>query len=761
MRVLVALISAAASLSGSAFARAIPDAEVLNLTAANEGSPDIYTCGYVYTERGNLGDYIHLPAWQVVTHKYMKAYVVSPECACRFWNDEKAIVIGSGVQGAYFPEGDMIHAGCWHDGHSGHLETIGFEVNGIEAKGLEAKDVAGSAKGISADKPPHTISCGHVYSGWNSGGKSYELFAWKNTNAYVNSYNITGECLCTFRIGKPGHESPTVLLKGPIKGNLEDEAFWVLCEQGFGPPPSSKRDFAVSVQEASVSETSPDKTSSDTIYCGYVYQAPDLRGFQKTLVAEQDTKAYVKSYIISGECLCTFRIGDPGSESPSIQLKGPIQGNLKALAFTTYCTQEGAAKQDSVEKRDESKEPATPAPALLSIQTQYCGYAFTAKGLRAEVRDLPMEQVLGIDTQFRSFIISGECECSFQTGGPSHEGTREIVGGPLQGDLLRDSYQAYCYPRGSVDKRSEADDNAVAPSPPSPANEKAFYCGYAYTEPGLRGTSSPALQSTRAERAPLPNTWKSYIISGYCWCKFSRMTGAEEVVGPIQGNLQAAFDYVICLETWPKKRDGHIKRGLGGAVDIPEPQEIAVTAPVPASEDVLYCGYAYTERGLRGNSSPPLGTDIVYPAPHPKQFESYIISGQCSCKFDSHTIIGPTQGDLEKPADGVKCLGTESRKREEGRAVAAAEDFVAAALASPSPKTPYCGYAYSGHHLRGTQISLPGDKSAVYYKFYKELHHLRQLQLQVYLQGQRQREHPGHLRAEAGRARSRCRKGRV
>ncbi|KAF2449315.1 hypothetical protein P171DRAFT_427522, partial [Karstenula rhodostoma CBS 690.94] len=86
MRVLSALVGAAAALAGSAFARAIPNAGVTNIASANEASPDNYTCGYAWTEHNMLGEPIRLPAWQVVTHKYMKYYSLSPNCACRFWD---------------------------------------------------------------------------------------------------------------------------------------------------------------------------------------------------------------------------------------------------------------------------------------------------------------------------------------------------------------------------------------------------------------------------------------------------------------------------------------------------------------------------------------------------------------------------------------------------------------------------------------------------------------------------------------------------
>ncbi|OAG12111.1 uncharacterized protein CC84DRAFT_67439 [Paraphaeosphaeria sporulosa] len=126
MRVLTALVSAV-PLAGSTFALAIPDVGVANLASANEVSLDNYTCGYAYDERDlpGLGNYIRLPAWEVVTYN-IKACFVSPECGCRFWNDEKAVIAGSRAEAPDIPEGDMKYAGCWHDGHNGHLDVKRF-----------------------------------------------------------------------------------------------------------------------------------------------------------------------------------------------------------------------------------------------------------------------------------------------------------------------------------------------------------------------------------------------------------------------------------------------------------------------------------------------------------------------------------------------------------------------------------------------------------------------------------------------------------
>jgi hypothetical protein len=535
MRILVPLVGAIAALTGSAVARALLEAEVAAVAAAqlppSEASADPFYCGYVYSERGLRGEDFALVVGKKVIHNALRSYIMSGECECRFSDATGSQTVDGPGQGDLFRA--LVMVNCVHTG----------SVRRGEAKGLEAKDLA------------------------------------------------------------------------------------------------------ISV------ETSPDEAAPGTIYCGYAYRATNLRGGFIALVAGANTKGYVNSYIISGECLCTFRIGEPGAESTPVLLKGPQQGNLKSEAFTTYCEQDGSRKREEV----------TAVAAPPGDQTQYCGYAYTAYGFRGDVRHMRINQVSGAPTHFRSYIISGECQCDFQGGGPANPGPKEVIRGPRQGDLSKDAFQVYCFPNGGT-KRTEVDIKGppptkrnepqafavAAPTPvPSPANEQSTPCGWAYTETNFRGKEFP-LEADRL-LSSAPARFRSYFVSAACHCDF-KFPLWTTVQGPAQGNLDNADVLQVQCSANP-----HAKR------DAPEALGRAVPARgVPAAG---FCGYAYAEHGLRGRQvSLPADNRKV----HNRIFDSYIISGGCVCRFASKPgavpgyvvdVKGPQEGELDIAAENVVCKG--------------------------------------------------------------------------------------------------------
>ncbi|KAL5419242.1 hypothetical protein PMIN04_007002 [Paraphaeosphaeria minitans] len=392
----------------------------------------------------------------------------------------------------------MKYAGCWHDGHTGHIDVKGFEVNGIavsrsQTKRLESKEVAGS----SEDTFP---ICGYVYSGRSSQGKPYDVIAWKTTIAHVNSYDITEECLCTFRVGKSGAEAPTVLLKGPIKGDLEGEAFWVLCERGFGPPLSIKRDLAVSVREASpissiakrsevkdLSVTTPATPSvqakEDAILCGEAYTEHGQRGDSVLLYLEElatITGKTISSYKIAERCRCNFRT--VGLPVPSIAVRtGPATGDLGAAYGEVLCT------HALPPKRDEPRNVAVTTPAPASENTFYCGHAYTERNSRGTVRVLEADKTYfaPLPRQFMSYFVSGNCSCNF--------GSQSITG-PGQGDLRNaadDVKFSFTGSRKREESQAVAATEGLAATSAASRSPKPPYCGYAYLEKPPRQTGLP------------------------------------------------------------------------------------------------------------------------------------------------------------------------------------------------------------------------------------------------------------------------------
>ncbi|KAF2449316.1 hypothetical protein P171DRAFT_427523 [Karstenula rhodostoma CBS 690.94] len=301
----------------------------------------------------------------------------------------------------------------------------------MEAKGMEAKDLAGTVNEAS----PDIIYCGYVYTGYNLQGFSNGLVPWRNTKAYVKSYNISGACLCTFRIGEPGRESTPVVLKGPIQGNLDDKAFNVLCEQGGGPPPSIKRGDTGDLAVAASASVEP-------FNCGYVSAEQGQRGDSVRL----PLGAYswipgktLQSYRITGNCHCAFRRNVP---IPGVaDVTGPLTGDLKVAYETAICERSFSSKRD--EPQDLAATIAS-APVLAKEDAVQCGYAYSEHSLRGKQVSLPGDGSKVYYEIINSYVISGECLCTFASKpGAVPENVHDIKG-PGQGEIYIDAASVVC-----------------------------------------------------------------------------------------------------------------------------------------------------------------------------------------------------------------------------------------------------------------------------------------------------------------------------
>ncbi|KAJ4359653.1 uncharacterized protein N0V89_000208 [Didymosphaeria variabile] len=343
-----------------------------------------------------------------------------------------------------------------------------------------------------------------------------------------------------------------------------------------------------------------------------------------------------------------------------------------AAVVSSEVTSGLVATEAAIAKRS-SKVPdgiAGVSPDEASPDTHYCGYAYSEHGLRGYNVALVVDWDTHTDGHFRSYIISGNCDCEFRGKGVGNQENFLHIKGPGQGELPWDAWFFFCKLVGHT-KRDQVEDSAVVASPASPDHDETIYCGYAYTEKGLRGENI-ALQTDMVLQKD--KNFKSVIISGECLCTFhTGKDGAEgplqKIKGPVQGDLQLESFRAYCVQDGFKK--GEQAKDLGASTLAP--------APAPRSDDTIYCGYAYTAPNLRGEKY-DLAADAVV---RDNIFKSYIISGQCKCDFipyhDDHpseTIKGPTQGNLIKEAREVWCRQDGSRQRDEIQVLAAREETV-------------------------------------------------------------------------------------
>jgi hypothetical protein len=187
-----------------------------------------------------------------------------------------------------------------------------------------------------------------------------------------------------------------------------------------------------------------------------------------------------------------------------------------------------------------------------------------------------------------------------------------------------------------------------------------------------------------------------------------------QIRGPLQGEFKRDTWQAYCF---PYE---HNTSSEAAYLAVATPTPAPVPVPAPASEDAIYCGYAYTERGLQGDSIDlPAGDVKSVPG---KPLQSYRIASNCRCYFHRNLpipgvadVTGPTNGNLKAAYETVVCFPTKGllTKRDEpqvlGRAVATREVSAAG----------FCGYAYAEHGLRGRQVSIPADNRQVHYQVFK------------------------------------------
>ncbi|KAL1594562.1 hypothetical protein SLS60_010323 [Paraconiothyrium brasiliense] len=167
-------------------------------------------------------------------------------------------------------------------------------------------------------------------------------------------------------------------------------------------------------------------------------------------------------------------------------------------------------------------------PAGASPDTYYCGYVYSEHGLRGDNVPLEVNWDTHTDGQWRSYIMSGKCDCEFRGEGVGNQENSIHIKGPGQGEFLWDAWFFFCQFFGST-KRDQVEDVAVVASPPSPDHDEATYCGYAYTEKGLRGENVALRMDLVIQNR---HTFKSYIMAGECLCTFH--TGKDGGEGPLE-----------------------------------------------------------------------------------------------------------------------------------------------------------------------------------------------------------------------------------
>lgn len=385
----------------------------------------------------------------------------------------------------------------------------------------EITDLAVPAPAAPSPPSDDTIYCGYVSSGQGFRGGAFNIPAETNgLHYYINSYIISGECRCEFF----GHVELEQSITGPAQGNLQTSAYYVYC---FHDGPSNHGEVE------NFSKIAP--RDQEIASCGYVYSERGLRGDVFSLPDSTPVDHdFLKSYTIQGECICEFY---NQTDSRLETINGPAQGNLRAAALHAVCIHSRSYKRDEAE--------ALSAIVPRANETVYCGYIYDSQGLRGHVDSLPSEALLdAIGTSFKSYIISGGCNCEFYNS----DGSRfETVKGPGQGNLLMSAQAVFCIQSGSSKRDEVKALSEEATSAVDPRADETANCGDVYTSVSLVGQKFSLLPGIEVHSS---GYFRSYSIPRCCRCRFFNRNGnsTQTVTGPADGGLAPPAYGVIFTE---------------------------------------------------------------------------------------------------------------------------------------------------------------------------------------------------------------------
>ncbi|KAF1957014.1 hypothetical protein CC80DRAFT_53349 [Byssothecium circinans] len=263
--------------------------------------------------------------------------------------------------------------------------------------------------------------------------------------------------------------------------------------------------------------------------------------------------------------------------------------------------------------------------------------------------------------------------------------------------------------------------NAVVPNPEIPPADKEAapaYCGFGYSETGLRGNATPLQAYNTPGYVSLSAPVHSVVLAnGYTCafypdetCKYAR--GAE-TLSTFQGDLMLPTKCYVCTP-------GETPPTAEGSLPLLNTRTVEnIGYEDPAANQTAYCGYLYTEYDLRGSQVEIIGD---YKGGWSLPMKSAIVSHGYGVRFMNDHNCNPNVGYSlvteefrgNFPVD-IWCVHCVVLKTVEGvgdlhrRTESDKDRRLGASTPPATDNAEYAGYIYSERNLRGDSRPLDVD----------------------------------------------------